>query len=71
MIQPFFDYTCNAWYPNLKKSLKTRLQAAQNKCIRFCLKLGDKTSTLRCLINGGRTLINFPIFLLLPPHGAY
>ena len=44
MIQPFFDYACNAWYPNLNKNLKTRLQAAQNKCIRFCLKLGDRTS---------------------------
>ena len=44
MIQPYFDYACNAWYPNLNKKLKTRLQAAQNKCIRFCLKLGDRTS---------------------------
>ena len=44
MIQPFFDYACNAWYPNLNKKLKKRLQAAQNKCIRFCLKLGDRTS---------------------------
>ena len=44
MIQPFFDYACNAWYPNLNKNLKTRLQAAQNKCIRFCLKLGDRSS---------------------------
>ena len=44
MIQPFFDYACNAWYPNLNKKLKTRLQAAQNKCIRFCLKLGDRSS---------------------------
>ena len=44
MIQPFFDYACNAWYPNLNKNLKTRLQAAQNKCIRFCLKLGDRKS---------------------------
>ena len=43
MIQPFFDYACNAWYPNLNKKLKTRLQAAQNKCIRFCLKLGDRS----------------------------
>ena len=42
MIQPFFDYACNAWYPNLNKNLKTRLQAAQNKCIRFCLEQGDK-----------------------------
>ena len=44
MIQPFFDYACNAWYPNLNKKLKTRLQAAQNKCIRFCLKPGDSKS---------------------------
>ena len=44
MIQPFFDYACNAWYPNLNKKLKKRLQAAQNKCIRLCLKLGDRTS---------------------------
>ena len=44
MIQPFFDYACNAWYPNINKKLKTRLQAAQNKCIRFCLKLDDRSS---------------------------
>ena len=24
MIQSFFDYACNAWYPNLNKKLKTR-----------------------------------------------
>ena len=42
MIQPFFDYACNAWYPNINKKLKSRLQAAQNKCIRFCLKLDDR-----------------------------
>ena len=42
MIQPFFDYACNVWYPNINKKLKTRLQAAQNKCIRFCLKLDDR-----------------------------
>ena len=31
MTQPLFDYSCNAWYPNLKKNVKkTRLQAAQN-----------------------------------------
>ena len=42
MIKPFFDYACNAWYPNINKKLETRLQAAQNKCIRFCLKLDDR-----------------------------
>ena len=39
----FFDYACNAWYPNANKKLKTRLQAAQNTCIRFCLKLSDRS----------------------------
>ena len=45
MIKPFFDYACNAWYPNINKKLKVRLQAAQNKCIRFCLKLNARSST--------------------------
>ena len=40
MIQPFFDYASNAWYPNINKNLKTRWQAVQNKC----LKLGDRKS---------------------------
>ena len=44
MIQPIFDNACNAWYPNLNINLKNHLQAAQNKCIRFCLKLCDRTS---------------------------
>ena len=22
MIQPFFDYTCNAWYPNINKKIE-------------------------------------------------
>ena len=44
MIQSFFDYACNAWHPNLNKILKTRLKAVQNKCIRFCLKLGNRKS---------------------------
>ena len=44
MIQPSFDYACNAWYPNINKKLKMRLQAAQNKCITFCLKLNDRSS---------------------------
>ena len=42
LIQPFFDYACNAWYPGVNKNLKTRLQAAQNKYIRFCFELNDK-----------------------------
>ena len=35
MIQRSFDYACNAWYPNINEKLKMRLQAAQNKCMRF------------------------------------
>ena len=42
MIQTFFDYACNAWYPNKNKKLKMCLQAAQNKCIRFCLQLNGR-----------------------------
>ena len=39
IIQPFFDYAWNAWYPN-----KTCLQATQNKYIRFSLKMNDRSS---------------------------
>ena len=35
LIQPHFDYACTAWYPNLSKKLKDKLQATENKCIRF------------------------------------
>ena len=39
LIEPHFDYVCSAWYPNLTKKLKHRIQTTQNKCMRFCLKL--------------------------------
>ena len=42
LIQPHFDYACSAWYPNLTKGIKNKLQIAQNKCIRFCLFLGNR-----------------------------
>ena len=42
LIQPHFDYVCPAWYPNLSKKLKDKLQVTQNKCIRFCLKLQSR-----------------------------
>ena len=42
LIQPHFDYACSAWYPNLTKGLQNKLQIAQNKCIRFCLFLGNR-----------------------------
>ena len=39
LIQPHFDYACSAWYPNLTKKLRHRIQITQNKCRRFCLPL--------------------------------
>ena len=42
LIQPHFDYAFTAWYPNLSKKLKDKLQDTQNKCIRFCLKLQSR-----------------------------
>ena len=46
LIQPHFLYGCTSWYPLLCKALKTKLQIAQNKCIRFCLEIPP-----RCHIN--------------------
>ena len=43
LIQSYFDYACSAWYPNSTKKLKNRIQAFQNKCIRFCLQLDKMT----------------------------
>ena len=42
LIQPHFDYASSAWYPNLSKGLKQKLQITQNKCIRFCLFLDNR-----------------------------
>ena len=42
LIQPHFDFACLAWYPSLNKKIKGKLQCAQNKCIRFCLMLGNR-----------------------------
>ena len=41
LIQPHFDYACSAWYPNLIKKLKHRIQTTQNKCVRFCSQLDE------------------------------
>ena len=43
IIQPHFDYACTAWYPNLNQNIKKKLQTFQNKCIRFCLQLGNRS----------------------------
>ena len=39
LIQPHFDYACTAWYPNLNKKLKNKIQTTQNKCVQFSLNL--------------------------------
>ena len=39
LIQPHFDYACPAWYPQLTKKLKDKLQVTQNNRIKFCLEL--------------------------------
>ena len=39
LIQPRFDYACTAWYTNLTKKLKDKLQVTQNKCIKFLFEI--------------------------------
>ena len=43
LVHPHFDYACSAWYPNLTQNLRKKLQTTQNKCIRFCLQLGNRS----------------------------
>ena len=47
LIHPHFDYACTAWYPNLCKKLKNKIQITQNKCVRFCLNLDKMAHTLQ------------------------
>ena len=42
-MQTHFDFACSAWFPNLSKKVKSKIQTSQNKCIRFCPQL-DKMS---------------------------
>ena len=46
LIQPLLDYAWTAWFSNLSKRLKLRLQESQNKCMSLCLKL-NKWSKIR------------------------
>ena len=43
LIQPHFDYADSAWYPNLSKKLKNKIETSQNKSILFRIQL-DKMS---------------------------
>ena len=42
LIQCHFDYSCSSWYPGINKTLKDKLQIAQNKMIRFILNLNNR-----------------------------
>ena len=43
LIQPHFDFACTSWYPNLNKGFQKKLQIMQNKCVRFCLRLHNRS----------------------------
>ena len=43
LIQPHYDYACPVWYPSLNKRLSKKIQTSQNKCIRYCLNLDNRT----------------------------
>ena len=43
LIQPHLDYASAAWFPNLTSKMKKKIQIVQNKCIRFCLQLSNRT----------------------------
>ena len=43
LIQCHFDYACASWYLGLNHVLKNRLQATQNKMLRFILNLSPRT----------------------------
>ena len=43
LIQRHFDYTCSAWYPDPNMKFKSKLQTIQNKCIRCCPQLDNKS----------------------------
>ena len=43
LIQPHFDYVSSAWYPNLNKKFKSKLQTVQSKCVRYCLQLENRS----------------------------
>lgn len=48
IIQPNFDYACNVWYRNLEKKLKTKLQCAQNKMIRYIQQYDSRSPVKNC-----------------------
>ena len=55
LIQPHFDHPLSAWYPNLIKKQKNKIQTKENKCVRYCLQL-DKM--IHISKNEFETLVN-------------
>ena len=45
LIQPYFCYAFFAWYPNLSRKIKMKIQTSYSKYIGLCLQL-DKMSRL-------------------------
>ena len=43
LIQCHFDYSCSSWYPGINKGLQNKLQVAQNRTVRFILKLDNRS----------------------------
>ena len=39
LIQCHFDYLCSSWFGGISKTLRQKLQVAQNKVVRFILDL--------------------------------
>ena len=39
LIEPYFDYVCLVWYPNLIENTKKKVQIMHSKCIYFSLRL--------------------------------
>ena len=40
LVNPYFEYACNAWYRSVNAKVKHKLQTAQNKMIRYLLNYG-------------------------------
>ena len=39
LVQCHFDYACTSWFDSAPKTIKNRLQTAQNKLVRVILKI--------------------------------
>ena len=52
LVNPHFEYACNAWYRSVNAKVKHKLQTAQNNMIRYLICAGDISIlvTLRNLI---------------------